>query len=122
MKELNVLLDKLDKECPHVFNKIDKYGQGKIIQVVIGNKKNKTIQIQKDKQTGVYKTETNALDIIEVLYSTSSEKKKFIKELIEILENKLNEKVVYVSCLSVTKDTALLQLYALDKVNKFKLQ
>ena len=120
MKELNKLLEKLDKQCPHATNKIETYGTGKIIQIIVGDINTKTFKVDQEKLPGVYTNETDTVDIIEVLYKTNAERKKFAKQLMNTLKEKLDKKIVFTSVISETDDTLLIQLYALDALDTFK--
>ncbi len=120
MKKLNELLDKLEKLTPHVSGKIEDYGKGYMLQVVSAYKKGNDLNIKEDAKPGIYVNDSQDFKIIEILYENKKQKKEYDKQMFELLIEELENKIVYVSCLSESKDSLMMQLFILEEVTPFK--
>lgn len=121
MKKLNILLDKLEREYPRVSQKLNYYGTGKLVQVIMANKKDKTIKTKDGVKPGIYVSDEEDRKIIEILYANIQEKKQYEKELYEILAEEITDKIVYVSCVSQEKDSLLMQFYIMREVKSIEI-
>lgn len=121
MKKLNILLDKLDREFPRVTKKIDNYGAGKIVQVIMANKKDKTIKTKDDVKPGIYVSDKEEIKIVEILYTNIQEKKQYEKDLYDILIEDLKDNIIYVCCVSQAKDSLLIQFYIMREVKSIEI-
>ena len=123
MKNLNILLDNLEKKYPFVTQKLDSYGSGTLVQIIVASKKDKTIPRKENTESGIYvnnNTEKNCT-IIEILYGNIQEKKKYEKELYNILVNILADNIIYVSFFYRDKDILRIQLYKMEELKKLEI-
>lgn len=119
MKKLNELIDKIDKLTPHVAGKLEDYGKGYILQVVVANKKSGEIQIKEDAKPGIYVKDSIGFKIIEILYENIKQKKEYEKQMFTLLKEEIDNKIIYTSCLSETKDSLMIQLFVLNEIKNF---
>lgn len=119
MKKLNELIDKLDKLTPHVVGKLENYGKGYILQIISAYQKGKDIKLKEDAKPGIYVKDSNEFKLIEVLYENQKQKKEYEKQMFTLLQEELENKIVYTSCLSESKDSLMIQLFILDEIKLF---
>lgn len=122
MKKFNEFISKIQNEIPLVTNKIEKYGEGYILQALMFSRENKAVK--EEAKEGIYignMTEHNHIkaQVIEVLYSSNAEKKLYSRNLVEELEKRFKDKYVYLSYLEESKDLCRIQFYILDNIKTY---
>lgn len=121
MKRFNEFISYVEQNIPVVYNNIDTFGDGYILQVIMASDKNKEMIKEKAKSglfiSDLIETKNNRkIKSIEILYSNNAERKLYSRELVENLKQLFNSKIVYVSLLDNQKEKVLMQFYILDNV------